>query len=47
MCRCGGMYCGEHRYTDGHSCSFDYKTMEREELRKNNPVVVSDKIQRL
>lgn len=47
MCRCGGMYCGEHRYTDGHSCSFDYKTMEREELRKNNPVVVSDKIQRI
>lgn len=46
-CRCGGMYCGEHRYTDGHGCSFDYKTMEREELRKNNPVIVSDKIQRL
>jgi hypothetical protein len=46
-CRCGGMYCGEHRYTDGHGCSFDYKTMEREELRKNNPVVVSDKIQRI
>jgi hypothetical protein len=46
-CRCGGMYCGEHRYTTAHACSFDYKTMEREELRKNNPVIVSEKIQRI
>lgn len=46
-CRCGGLYCGEHRYDQAHNCSFDYKTMEREELRKNNPVIVSDKIQRI
>lgn len=46
-CRCGGLYCGEHRYDQAHKCSFDYKTMEREELRKNNPVIVSDKIQRI
>lgn len=47
MCRCGGLYCGEHRYDSAHECAFDYKTMEREEIRKNNPVVVSDKIQRI
>ncbi|CAI4224249.1 unnamed protein product [Auanema sp. JU1783] len=46
-CRCGGLYCGDHRYDKAHNCSFDYKTMEREEIRKNNPVVVSDKIQRI
>uniref|UniRef100_A0A7E4US47 AN1-type zinc finger protein 6 n=1 Tax=Panagrellus redivivus TaxID=6233 RepID=A0A7E4US47_PANRE len=46
-CRCGGLYCGEHRYDSAHDCSFDYKTMEREEIRKNNPVIVSDKIQRI
>lgn len=46
-CRCGGLYCGEHRYDTAHDCTFDYKTMEREELRKNNPVVVSEKIQRI
>lgn len=46
-CRCGGLYCGEHRYDQAHNCDFDYKTMEREEIRKNNPVVVSDKIQRI
>jgi len=46
-CRCGGLFCGEHRYVNDHNCSFDYKTMEREEIRKNNPVVVSEKIKRL
>ncbi|KAI1724767.1 a20-like zinc finger domain-containing protein [Ditylenchus destructor] len=46
-CRCGGLYCGEHRYDQVHNCTFDYKTMEREEIRKNNPVVVSDKIARI
>jgi hypothetical protein len=46
-CRCGGLYCGEHRYDTAHNCTFDYKTMEREEIRKNNPVVVSEKIQRI
>jgi len=46
-CRCGGLYCGEHRYDSAHDCDFDYKTMEREEIRKNNPVIVSDKIQRI
>ncbi|CAP37483.1 Protein CBG20480 [Caenorhabditis briggsae] len=46
-CRCGGLYCGDHRYDQAHNCQFDYKTMERETIRKNNPVVVSDKVQRI
>ncbi|CAD6184458.1 unnamed protein product [Caenorhabditis auriculariae] len=46
-CRCGGLYCGEHRYDKAHNCQFDYKTHEREAIRKNNPVVVSDKVQRI
>lgn len=46
-CRCGGLYCGDHRYDQAHNCQFDYKTMEREAIRKNNPVVVSDKVQRI
>lgn len=45
-CRCGGLYCGEHRYDTAHNCTFDYKTVGREELRKSNPQVISDKIQR-
>jgi hypothetical protein len=46
-CRCDGLFCGEHRYDQAHNCTFDYKTMEREEIRKNNPCVVSEKIRRI
>ncbi|PIK43623.1 hypothetical protein BSL78_19534 [Apostichopus japonicus] len=46
-CRCGGLYCSIHRYSDKHECSFDYRTHGKEEIRKNNPVVVGEKIQKL
>jgi len=46
-CRCGGKYCSEHRYSDAHSCSFDYKSYGQEEIRKNNPVIVGRKIEKL
>ena len=46
-CRCGGVYCWEHRYSDKHNCEFDYKEMGQEQIRKNNPVVVGEKIQKI
>ncbi|CAG0895754.1 unnamed protein product [Darwinula stevensoni] len=46
-CRCSGMFCALHRYSDKHNCSFDYKTHGAEEIRKNNPVVVGEKIQQI
>ncbi|KAF8367369.1 hypothetical protein PRIPAC_85198 [Pristionchus pacificus] len=46
-CRCGGLFCGDHRYDTAHSCNFDYKTMEREQIAKNNQVCVAEKIQRI
>lgn len=46
-CRCGGMYCAIHRYSDMHQCSFDYKALGEQEIRKNNPVVKTEKIQKL
>lgn len=46
-CRCGGMYCGIHRYSDMHNCNFDYKEHGQELIRKNNPVVVGKKVQKL
>lgn len=45
-CRCDGMFCGSHRYSDAHSCSFDYKAAGREAIAKANPVVKADKIVR-
>jgi len=46
-CRCGGLFCGTHRYSDKHECSFDYRELGAQEIRKNNPVVVSEKIKKL
>jgi len=31
-CRCGGTYCGTHRYSDKHDCTFDYKSLGREQV---------------
>lgn len=46
-CRCGGLYCGVHRYSDKHECTFNYREMGAEEIRKNNPVVMSEKVQKI
>jgi predicted nucleic acid binding AN1-type Zn finger protein len=46
-CRCDGLFCGEHRYSDAHGCPVDYKALGADEIRKNNPVITSDKIQKL
>ena len=47
VCRCGGMYCGLHRYVDTHGCTFDYKATERERISKMNPVILAGKINKL
>ncbi|KAF2898249.1 hypothetical protein ILUMI_07927 [Ignelater luminosus] len=46
-CRCGGLFCGVHRYSDKHNCTFDYREMGAQEIRRNNPVVVGEKIQKI
>ncbi|KAJ8343959.1 hypothetical protein SKAU_G00312880 [Synaphobranchus kaupii] len=46
-CRCGNVFCGTHRYSDVHSCSFDYKAEAAEKIRKENPVVVGEKIHKI
>ena len=43
-CRCGGLFCGIHRYTDKHECKFDYKALGTQEIKDANPVVMADKI---
>jgi len=46
-CRCGGLFCSIHRYTDKHECTFDYKAMGAEEISKSNPVVVAQKVAKI
>ncbi|KAF8396120.1 hypothetical protein HHK36_017732 [Tetracentron sinense] len=46
-CRCGDLFCSEHRYSDRHDCSFDYKAAGREAIGRENPVVKAAKIVRI
>uniref|UniRef100_A0A6V7QZ69 Zinc finger A20 and AN1 domain-containing stress-associated protein 9-like n=1 Tax=Ananas comosus var. bracteatus TaxID=296719 RepID=A0A6V7QZ69_ANACO len=46
-CRCGGTFCGAHRYSETHKCSFDYKTAGREAIAKENPVIKAEKIEKI
>jgi len=46
-CRCGGLFCGIHRYSDKHECNFDYKAMGEKEIAEANPVVVAQKVAKI
>merc|ERR1712130_1035198 len=46
-CRCGGMYCGIHRYSDKHSCTFDYGALGKSEIVAANPVIVAEKVAKI
>ncbi|KAH8276649.1 hypothetical protein KR044_001089 [Drosophila immigrans] len=46
-CRCGGTYCAFHRYSDRHDCSFDYRELGASEIRRDNPLVVPEKLRKL
>jgi hypothetical protein len=45
-CRCGELFCGAHRYSDRHECSYDYKSVGRDAIARENPVVRAAKIVR-
>ncbi|KAJ1422166.1 Zinc finger, AN1-type [Sesbania bispinosa] len=43
-CRCGELFCAEHRYSDRHECTYDYKAAGREAIARENPVIRAAKI---
>uniref|UniRef100_A0A0E0HX42 AN1-type domain-containing protein n=1 Tax=Oryza nivara TaxID=4536 RepID=A0A0E0HX42_ORYNI len=47
QCRCGGTFCSTHRYTEAHDCTFDYKKAGRDQIAKQNPVVIAEKINKI
>ncbi|KAL5198498.1 hypothetical protein ABZP36_002010 [Zizania latifolia] len=47
QCRCGGTFCSTHRYTESHKCTFDYKKAGRDQIAKQNPVVIAEKIEKI
>ncbi|XP_066139605.1 AN1-type zinc finger protein 4-like [Euwallacea fornicatus] len=45
-CRCGRIFCSQHRYSEVHRCTYDYKTEGRKILERQNPLVTGQKVQR-
>lgn len=44
-CRCELIYCLKHR--NEHICSFDYRKDQMNQLIKNNPQIIAEKIDRI
>jgi hypothetical protein len=43
-CKCGHVFCAQHRYSDRHHCSFDYKAAARAAIARDNPLVKATKM---
>lgn len=46
-CKCNQKFCSEHRYTFEHNCIEYNKEFELDKIRKNNPLVINEKIIKL
>lgn len=46
-CRCGSTFCAAHRYAEAHGCTYDYKANCRQELTKQNPKIVGEKLTKI
>ncbi|XP_015793503.1 uncharacterized protein LOC107370040 [Tetranychus urticae] len=46
-CRCGQMFCTQHRYSETHDCTHDYKSEGRRLIALNNPVVKASKLPKI
>ncbi|KER23149.1 hypothetical protein T265_14704, partial [Opisthorchis viverrini] len=46
-CRCNGLFCSLHRYSDEHECPFDYQAQGRVELTKANPEIRCAKLRKI
>jgi galactitol-specific phosphotransferase system IIB component len=46
-CRCGYIFCGEHRYASEHDCPYDFKKAHQKKLTKDNIKVTGKKLERI
>jgi len=45
QCKCDFFFCAEHRYSDRHECTFDFKTQGKQLLAKANPTIAPAKLE--
>lgn len=43
-CKCGSMFCPQHRFVDQHGCRFDHKSFDRQRLQVSNPKVCASQV---
>lgn len=43
-CRCGGTFCGVHRYPEKHECGYDFKIVRRHAIAAAKPFAPKDKL---
>ncbi len=46
-CKCSEQFCIKCRYPEDHGCKFNYSENGKEQLRKENPSVVGEKISKI
>ncbi len=46
-CRCGHIFCAVHRLPATHDCRFDYKSLGRERIAKENQAILPKKITKI
>ncbi|XP_004288423.1 PREDICTED: zinc finger A20 and AN1 domain-containing stress-associated protein 6-like [Fragaria vesca subsp. vesca] len=46
-CKCGTTFCGIYRYPEKHACSFDFKTVGKEEIARSNPLIKAEKLEKI
>ncbi|XP_047327752.1 zinc finger A20 and AN1 domain-containing stress-associated protein 8-like [Impatiens glandulifera] len=46
-CKCGNLFCSDHRHSDKHDCHYDYQTAGRDAIAKANPVVKAAKLDKI
>ena len=44
QCKCGGVYCSEHRMSENHTCQYDYQAEYKKLLSTNLVKVVGTKV---
>lgn len=44
LCKCNNYYCTKHKLPEKHQCNFDFKKTAKEMIKKNNPLVVNNKV---
>lgn len=46
-CKCQLVVCFDCRYPEIHDCKFDYQKDAKEKITKNNPVIVTEKLEKI